>query len=62
MWKYQHTGLPERPICNPGLDSIEAALNPQESPYWYYLSKPDGETVFSKTLDEHNIARAKYLK
>jgi UPF0755 protein len=62
MWTYQHTGLPERPICNPGLDSIEAALNPQESPYWYYLSKPDGETVFSKTLDEHNIARAKYLK
>lgn len=62
MWTYQNTGLPEKPISNPGLDSIKAALNPKESLYWYYLSKPDGTTIFSKTLEEHNIARAKYLK
>jgi len=62
MWTYQNTGLPAKPICNPGLDSIEAALYPKESPYWYYLSTPDGKTIFSKTLEEHNIARAKYLK
>lgn len=62
MWTYQNRGLPEFPICNPGLDSIKAALSPQDSLYWYYLSKPNGETVFSKTLEEHNIARAKYLK
>ncbi|MFH1575810.1 MAG: endolytic transglycosylase MltG [Candidatus Nealsonbacteria bacterium] len=62
MWTYENQGLPESPICNPGLDSILAALNPQESLYWYYLSKPDGETVFSKTLEEHNISKAKYLK
>jgi len=61
MWTYQNRGLPEKPICNPGLDSIKAALNPKDSPYWYYLSKPDGEIVFSKTLEEHNIAKAKYL-
>lgn len=62
MWTYQNTGLPAKPICNPGLDSIRAALEPEESPYWYYLSKPDGGTVFSKTLAEHNLARAQYLK
>lgn len=59
---YKHKGLPPTPICNPGLDSIQAAIEHQPSPYWYYISKPDGATVFSKTLEEHNIARAKYLR
>jgi UPF0755 protein len=59
---YKYAGLPPGPICNPGLDSIVAAIYPQNSTYWYYLSKPDKTTVFSKTLGEHNIARAKYLK
>lgn len=59
---YLHRGLPPGPIANPSLDAIEAALHPIESPYWYYLSKPTGETVFSKTLDEHNEARARYLR
>lgn len=62
MWTYQNRGLPKTPICNPGLDSIKAALYPKDSPYWYYLSTPEGKTIFSKTLEEHNIARAKYLK
>ncbi len=62
MWTYKNRGLPPAPIANPGLESILAALNPKASPYWYYLSKPDGTTVFSKTLAEHNLARAKYLK
>jgi len=53
--------LPAGPICNPGLDSIEAAIYPEETLYWYYLSASDGETIFSKTLEEHNIAKAKYL-
>lgn len=59
---YLNRGLPPGPIANPSLDAIVAALRPIESPYWYYLSKPTGETVFSRTLDEHNEARAKYLK
>ncbi len=59
---YKHLGLPLGPICNPGLESIKAAIYPQNSPYWYYLSKPNKETVFSKTLEEHNLAKAKYLK
>ncbi len=59
---YKNRGLPPGPICNPGLDSIKAALNPKESEYWYYLSTPSGETIFSRNLREHNIAKEKYLK
>ena len=59
---YLNLGLPVGPICNPGLESIEAALYPKESDYWYWLSTPEGETIFSKTLEEHNNAKAKYLK
>jgi len=59
---YKYKGLPPGPISNPGLAAIEAAIFPQESDYWFYLSKPDGETVFSKTLDEHNKAKALYLR
>lgn len=62
MWTYQNYGLPPGPIANPGLDSILAALYPEKSDYWYYLSTPEGETIFSKTLEEHNIAKAKYLR
>jgi len=59
---YKYKGLPRGPICNPGLESIEAALYPEESEFWYYLSTPEGKTIFSKTLLEHNIAVARYLK
>ena len=58
---YKYKGLPPGPICNPGLESILAAINPQESEYWFYISTSEGETIFSKTLKEHNIAIAKYL-
>ena len=59
---YRYRGLPPRPIANPGLNAIRAAAEPIESEYLYYLSAPDGETIFSKTLDEHNENRIKYLK
>ncbi len=59
---YVNHGLPIGPICSPGLESIMAALNPKESDYLYYLSKPTGETVFSKTHDEHVRAKNKYLR
>ena len=58
---YKYRGLPIGPICNPGLDSIEAAVYSENTQYWYYLSTPEGETIFSKTLEEHNLAKAKYL-
>lgn len=56
---YRYKGLPKGPISNPGIDSITAALNPTDSPYWFYLS--DGKTIFSETLEQHNAAKAKYL-
>jgi UPF0755 protein len=59
---YKYRGLPLGPICNPGLESIIAAIHPTNSDYWYYLSTPEGETIFNKTLEEHNIDKAKYLK
>ncbi len=59
---YKYTGLPLGPICNPGMESIKAAIYAQPNSYWYYLSTPEGETIFSKTLEEHNIAKAKHLK
>ena len=59
---YKKRGLPLGPISNPGIDSISAAIYPQKSDYWYYLSTPEGETIFSKTLNGHNSAKVKYLK
>ena len=59
---YLYKGLPPGPISNPGLESILAAAYPKDSEFWYYLSTPEGKTVFSKTLEEHNLAKAKYLK
>lgn len=59
---YLNRGLPRGPIANPGLSALQAALNPQSSPYLYYLSAADGKTIFSRTLEEHNRAKAKYLQ
>lgn len=59
---YKRLGLPEFPICNPGMDSILSAVYPKETEFWYYLSIPTGETLFSKTLQEHNIKKYKFLK
>lgn len=59
---YQRKGLPPEPICNPGLESIKAAVYFQENPYWFYLSAPDGQTIFSATFDQHKAAAQKYLR
>ena len=58
---YTRRGLPAGPITNPGAKALRAASNPIATDYWYYLSTKDGTTIFSKTLEEHNRARAKYL-
>ncbi len=59
---YQNSGFPPQPISNPGERSIESALNPVGSSYWYYLSEPkNGRTLFSTNLEEHNEKRAIYL-
>jgi UPF0755 protein len=60
---YLRSGLPSGPIGNPGISAIKAAISPQSSPYWYYLSDPKTEkTVFARTLDEQSANRLKYLK
>lgn len=59
---YKFAGLPPAPIANPGLASVEAVRNYEESPYWYYLHTPDGDVVFSETLEEHNSNVDKYLR
>ncbi|MBA7495600.1 Endolytic murein transglycosylase [subsurface metagenome] len=59
---YKYKGLPLGPISNPGLESIKAAIYFQQTEYWFYLSTPEGETIFSKTLKEHNAAKAEHLR
>ncbi len=57
---YQIEGLPPGPICSPGMDSIEAALDPEATDYYYFVAKGDGTHQFSKTLKEHQAAAKKY--
>ncbi len=60
---YLYKGLPPGPISNPGLDAIYAALHPQNSEYWYYLSNPKTKRiVFAVDLEEHNKNIIKYLR
>lgn len=59
---YLHTGLPPAPIASPGLASIKAALEPRETPYWYYIHSPDGVVHYGRNLDEHNANIDKYLR
>ena len=59
---YTRRGLPETPISNPGLVSIEAALHPLPNPYLFYLSDKDGITHFAKTYEEHLQNKKKYLR
>ena len=59
---YIRSGLPPAPISSPGSRSINAALNPTKSNYYYYLSSRDGsQMIFSKTSSEHAANRLKYL-
>lgn len=60
---YKVKGLPPTPICNPGMASIEAALSPQRTPYLFYVARPDGYHIFSKSYREHlrAVERARKL-
>jgi UPF0755 protein len=59
---YTNLGLPPGPISNPGLSSLKAAVNPQDSAYWFYLHDPTGQIHYAKTMEEHNENIQKYLR
>lgn len=60
---YKYRGLPPGPIASPGFNAIKAAVYPEFTGYNYFLSDPaTGKTIYSKTLEEHNINKYKYLK
>jgi UPF0755 protein len=50
---YLHAGLPPGPICNPGLDCLEAALRPAKTDALFYVARRDGTHVFTRTYEEH---------
>ncbi len=51
---YRYAGLPPGPIAAPGKASLEAAANPADASYLYFVSRNDGSHAFATTLDEHN--------
>ncbi len=59
---YLNSGLPPKPIANPGLASIKAALNPANSDYFYYVSDSTGYNHYAETLEGHRQNIDKYLK
>ena len=57
---YTRAGLPPTPIAMPGLASLKSALRPGTTDALYYVSRGDGSSQFSRSLDEHNRAVTKY--
>lgn len=59
---YERKGLPIAPLNNPGLMSINAALNPKDSKYLYYLHDKNGEVHYAVSYEEHKKNINNYLK
>ncbi|OLS41597.1 endolytic transglycosylase MltG [Bacillus sp. MRMR6] len=58
---YKYKDLPPGPIANAGKESIEAALQPDETNFLYFLATGEGDVLFSLTLDEHNRKKAEHI-
>ncbi|MDY7014798.1 MAG: endolytic transglycosylase MltG, partial [Cyanobacteriota bacterium] len=54
---YLYPGLPPTPIASPGLDSLQAALSPEQTAFRYFVARYDGTHLFTKTLEEHEVAK-----
>lgn len=59
---YRNYGLPPHPICNPGVEAIEAAAHPEKSAYLYFVADGKGGHNFAKSLKEHNRNVQKWKK
>lgn len=59
---YNTKGLPDAPLNNPGLSTINAAIKPVDSPYLYYLHDKNGKVHYAVTYDEHRRNINNYLK
>lgn len=57
---YRNTGLPPGPIASPGLASLRAVANPAQTEELYFVADGSGGHTFSRTLDEHNRAVARW--
>ncbi|KAB7708689.1 endolytic transglycosylase MltG [Bacillus aerolatus] len=58
---YKVKGLTPGPIGNSGVSSMEAALNPEETDFLFFLASPAGDVYYAKTLKEHNELKKKYI-
>lgn len=59
---YRHAGLPPGPICNPGRDSLQAAMQPASSDFLYFVSDNNGHHRFARTMQEHSRNVAAYRR
>jgi UPF0755 protein len=59
---YRYRGLPPGPIGNPGLEALEAALNPTANDYWFFLTDSEGAVHYAKNFDQHKRNKALYLR
>ena len=57
---YKHVGLPPGPIANPGMEAIEAVLNPADTDYLYFVADRKGHNHYSYTYDEHLVLVNQY--
>jgi UPF0755 protein len=59
---YRYVGLPPGPIANPGKSSLEAAMHPAQSDYYYFVADAAGHHRFAHTLEEHDKNVAAYRR
>ncbi|MBI4995154.1 endolytic transglycosylase MltG [Candidatus Peregrinibacteria bacterium] len=59
---YKYKGLPPTPIGNPGIKTIRAAIFPENSPYWFYLTDAEGNIHYAVSNEDQNENRRKYIE